>query len=91
MLFRFDSGNYLDLQEGTFTNTPPLHLNYAEGPVTSALKELLKVRLPSELSELHFPLQVRRELLNILERFYALHIAEFGRMKSTQILQEVLG
>ena len=81
---------FLDLQEGIFTNIAPLHPNYTEGPVTDALKELLKVRTPSELPELYIPYNIRKELLSVLERFYALHVSEFGKMKSTHILQEVL-
>jgi len=85
-----DTGNLLDLQEGIFTNTTPLHPHYAEGKVVVALKELLKVRLPHELNEVPLTNTLRREALQVLELFYALHIAEFGKMKSTAILQEVL-
>jgi len=85
-----DSGNLLDLQEGIFTNATPLHPHYAQGKVVVALKELLKVRLPRELTEIPLTNTVRREALQVLEQFYALHIAEFGKMKSTAILQDVL-
>lgn len=85
-----EQASFLDLQDGVFTNTTPLHPNYTEGSVTDALKELLKVRTPSELPELSLPYSIRKELLTVLERFYALHISEFGKMKSTHILQEVL-
>jgi len=85
-----ETGAFLDLQEGVFANTTPLHPNYTEGIVTTAIKDLLKVRTPSELPELHLPYNIRKELLSVLERFYALHISDFGKMKSTHILQEVL-
>jgi len=84
------SGHILDLQEGVFTNTPPLHVYSAEGKAVESLKDLLKVRLPHELSEISLTSTVRRELLQILEQYYALHIPEFGKMRSTSILQEVL-
>jgi DNA repair protein RecO (recombination protein O) len=85
-----EDGAILDLQEGIFTNTTPLHPHYTEGAVTAAWKEFLKVRTPSELPELQLPYMVRKELLVVIEQFYVLHIAEFGKMKSTQILHEVL-
>jgi DNA repair protein RecO (recombination protein O) len=85
-----ETGSFLDLQEGIFANTPPLHPNYTEGIVTDAIKDLLKVRTPSELPELQLPYHIRKELLSVLERFYALHVSEFGKMKSTHILEEVL-
>jgi DNA repair protein RecO (recombination protein O) len=85
-----DFGRYLDLQEGIFTDSKPSHVHYTEEAATEAIRELLKVRLPSELSELQWSNTTRRELLLILEQFYMLHIHDFGKMKSTSILQEVL-
>ncbi|MBI1780764.1 MAG: DNA repair protein RecO [Sphingobacteriales bacterium] len=44
----------------------------------------------SNLEQLLLNYEIRRSLLNNLQLFYALHIQEFGQLKSLLVLQEVL-
>ena len=83
--------NILDLQEGNFISERPLHNYYIEGENALLTSQLLKVMQPAELS--NFPLHhdVRRKLLQYYHSYYALHIQDFGTMKSLPVLREILG
>lgn len=80
----------LDLQEGKFTDLYPQHVYYVDGKTASLIFELLKVMQPAELSEVPMNHLQRRAILEALETFYALHLPEFGKMKTLQVLQTVL-
>ncbi len=81
----------LDLQDGNFVNNYPQHAYYADGKTAVLIFELLKVMQPAELKEVPMNHLQRRAVLDAIETFYALHIAEFGKMKTLPVLQEVLG
>ncbi|MFZ9718494.1 MAG: DNA repair protein RecO [Chitinophagaceae bacterium] len=80
----------LDLQEGSFVNHIPQHAQFIEGEDASLLAELMKVMQPHELNQIPMHHLQRRKLLEAMELYYALHIPEFGKMKSLPVLQEVL-
>lgn len=80
----------LDLKEGLFTTKPPAHLFYTDGKPAEALQELLRVMQPEELTQVPLSQELRRQLLEVIEVFYKLHIPEFGTMRTTPILKEVL-
>lgn len=80
----------LDLQEGRFTQDPPLHPHYAEEQAAHLCSQLLKVMQPAELSEIRTHHLLRRKLLSHLEIYYALHVPEFGRLRTVPVLQELL-
>ena len=52
--------------------------------------QLLKVRQPDELSQVGLNHHTRRVLLEAYQSFYAVHIQDFGSMKTLPILQAVL-
>ncbi|MBS1748883.1 MAG: DNA repair protein RecO [Bacteroidetes bacterium] len=80
----------LDLQEGFFTPSPPLHPYYASSQVAAIIAHLLKIMQPAELQQLVLNKYERRATLDTLIQFYSLHIHDFGAMKSLAVLQEVL-
>ena len=82
--------NILDLQEGEFVPERPAHNFFLEGDYSFLTSQLLKVMHPNELKEIRLHKEVRRVLLNAYAVFYALHIQDFGTMKSLPVLQEVL-
>ena len=84
------SKKILDLREGEFVKHLPLHPYYLQEPASAAVSQLLKVMQPLELHNIALPLAVRRELLESILQFYALHIQDFGVMKSLPVLQEIL-
>jgi DNA repair protein RecO (recombination protein O) len=83
--------NILDLQEGEFTHEQPAHPYFLEGDHSFITSQILKVMQPSELKQIRLNRETRKILLNAYGTFYALHIQDFGTMKTLPVLQEVLG
>jgi DNA repair protein RecO (recombination protein O) len=83
--------NILDLQEGNFVRDQPAHPNFIEGELAMITSQLLKVMQPFELEDVKLHHDKRRLLLQHYQDYYALHIADFGKMKTLMILHEVLG
>lgn len=79
----------LDLEEGGFISEHPHHRNFVEGENAALTSQLLKVMHPNELADLKMNHEVRRQLLLTLQAYYALHIPEFGNMKTLNVLHEV--
>ena len=81
----------VDLQEGMFVPERPDHFHFLEGKQAEVTSELLKIMQPEELEQLKLNHDFRRQLLFAYETYYALHIQEFGTMKTLTVLREVLG
>ena len=86
-----EKDRYLDLQDGQFTHEQPFHPHYLDEPFSSTTSQLLRTRHPDELSDLRLHHEARRYLLQSYLTFYAIHIQDFGLMKTLPVLQEVLG
>ena len=82
--------NYLDLQEGEFVHEQPVHPYFLADPYSHTISQLLKTLQPHELSSIHLNRDARRILMIACQQFYALHIQDFGTMKTLPVLQEVL-
>ena len=82
--------NYFDLREGVFTTQLPFHTDYAAPPLTDWLSQLIGLSLTQSHS-LRLNRTSRKQLLQTLLRYYALHIEGFGELRSPDILEEVLG
>lgn len=94
--FRVDDNSsvsniYLDLQEGSFVPQQPHHPYFLEGKEATVTSQLLKVMQPDELADIKLGHDFRRQLLHRLETYYALHIQDFGTLKTLPVLREVLG
>jgi DNA repair protein RecO (recombination protein O) len=84
------SAVYLDLQEGEFVHERPPHNYYLEPDDAAIISNLLKAMQPAELSHIRLNQETRRRLLHGMEMFYALHIQDFGTMKTLPVLEAVL-
>lgn len=84
------AANLLDLQGGNFIDHHPTHNYYLEGQASYLTSQLLKVQQPHELQEFQLNAAMRRVLLKAYQDFFALHVADFGQMKSVGVLQEIL-
>jgi len=82
--------NYLDLQEGEFVHEQPVHPYFLAEPHSYTTSQLLKTQLPHELNAIQLNKEARRILMIAYQQFYALHIHDFGSMKTLPVLQEVL-
>ncbi|HEY4060287.1 MAG TPA: DNA repair protein RecO [Puia sp.] len=85
-----DDCSILDLREGQFVAGHPHHPYVLEGTGSYITSQLLRVRHPEELQGLPLNQETRRELLRAYLSFYALHVPDFGEMKTLQVLQTVL-
>ncbi|MBK7432792.1 MAG: DNA repair protein RecO [Chitinophagaceae bacterium] len=81
---------FLDLSEGLFTPDQPVHPHFLAGEEAATTALLLKVMHPDELSSIQLNRTQRRQLLLRLTEYYALHIPDFGQMKTLMVLHEVL-
>jgi len=93
--FRFsdrytETATYLDLKEGEFLQDHPVHPYFLGYPYSFITSQLLKVMQPHELDQIKLNKDQRRILLQAYQTFYALHIQDFGVMKTLPVLQEVL-
>lgn len=91
MTDNFSSDNFvLDLQEGNFIDHQPTHPYFMDGKNAELTAQLLKVMQPDELDEFKLNGEIRRILLLKYLEYYALHIPDFGQMKTLMVLHEVL-
>ena len=80
----------VDLQEGMFVAEKPAHPYYLEDAQARATSQFLAVQFYNDLETIALNRFMRRELLQAYQTYLALHIADFGEMKSLAILQEIL-
>ncbi len=81
---------YLDLQEGFFTQTQPKHPNYLDDKAAEITSYILKVQHPNDLNNLKLNQEFRRFLLSSYETYYQLQISDFGSMKTLPVLREMM-
>lgn len=81
----------LDFKEGSFVAEQPAHPDFIDGEQAIITSQLLKVMQPFELEDIKLHHETRRKLLLHYQDYYALHIPDFGQMKTLAILHEVLG
>lgn len=82
--------NFLDLQEGYFTEERPGHLHYLESPLSEISSHLLKIMQPAELGDLPLNQDKRRQLLDAYEDFYSLHLPGFTPLRTLPVLRTIL-
>ncbi|MES1214522.1 MAG: DNA repair protein RecO C-terminal domain-containing protein, partial [Bacteroidota bacterium] len=93
--FRFtdnysNENSFLDLQEGSFVKEHPQHPHFLEDKQALITSQLLKIMQPEELEDIKLNHDFRRNLLYVYETYYALHIQDFGTMKTLPVLREIL-
>jgi DNA repair protein RecO (recombination protein O) len=85
-----EKNSYLDLREGSFVADPPPHPNYISNKGAAITSQILKTQRPGELEQLGLNQDIRRELLQGYEWYFAMHIQDFGSMKTLPVLREIL-
>jgi DNA repair protein RecO (recombination protein O) len=86
-----DTNIFLDLQEGSFVPVLPSHPHVLHEKQAAVTSQVLKVLQPEELREIKLNHEFRRQLLQAYTIYYALHIQDFGTMKTLPVLREILG
>lgn len=82
--------HFLDLQEGCFVKDQPLHQYHLIDREAAAVSHILKIRQPGELEQVYLNQDMRRRIMHGLEQFYALHVPEFGTLKTLPVLREIM-
>ncbi|MCW3462711.1 DNA repair protein RecO [Chitinophaga nivalis] len=81
---------YLDLQEGTFTDLPPHHVDHLD-PINSELTDqLFQCSEVQHLANVNMNKERRRKLMYAYLDFFRLHLPDFTEMHSPPILHEIL-
>ncbi|MBA4138963.1 MAG: DNA repair protein RecO [Segetibacter sp.] len=79
----------LDLQEGIFISGKPAHPYYIDGILAEAASKLLAINFYNDLESIHFSRSTRQQLLQSFQNYIALHVEDFGEIKSLPVLQEI--
>ena len=85
-----EKNSFFDLQEGMFVARRPTHPHLLEDKQAVVTSQLLKVMQPEELEDIRLNHEFRRNLLHAYETYYALHIQDFGTLKTLPVLKEIL-
>ncbi len=80
-------GDLFDMMEGRFISANPLHPHCMTADTSAALKTLLNANLND--TGVHIAKPVRRALMHDLLAYYRIHNAEFGQLKSLEVLEEL--
>jgi DNA repair protein RecO (recombination protein O) len=83
------SSPFLDLQEGRFTASKPSHTYYLDGVLAESTSQLLAINFYNDLEGLSFSRGIRKQLLQSYQNYIALHVHDFGEIKSISVLQEI--
>lgn len=80
----------LDLQQGFFIKETPSHPYYLVDDEAKITSNILHINNYNELETIALNRNVRRQLLMAYQQYIALHMTDFGEIRSLDILQEVL-
>lgn len=80
------NAQFFDLLEGQFTVLRPMHVNYADTFESKKISRLMEegFSFPGQYTK-----DERARILELLLRYYQLHIEGFGGLKSVSVLQEL--
>jgi DNA repair protein RecO (recombination protein O) len=84
----YSEESYFDMQNGVFTNRPPLHPHYLSREESRFFIRLFRITYEN-MSLYSFS---RRERVNVLHKiltYYRLHLPDFPELKSLPILQSI--
>ncbi|MDR1698759.1 MAG: DNA repair protein RecO [Prevotellaceae bacterium] len=77
---------YFDLQNGSFVPARPLHAHYLTPQWAEVIFHLTKMNY-SHLPQYRISREQRTEILRWLLDYYRLHVSDFGKLKSLDVLQ----
>jgi DNA repair protein RecO (recombination protein O) len=80
------AGSYFDLQNGAFCSLPPLHAYYLMPDWAEIIFQLTRMNYDN-LHQYSVSRGQRAEILRYLMDYYRLHLSDFGKLKSLEVLQ----
>lgn len=86
----FNNTTYiLDLQEGHFVESKPLHPYFIEKNLAEATSRLLSINFYNDLENIHLSRKTRQDLIKAYQNYIALHVEDFGEIKTVSILEQI--
>lgn len=85
-----EKNNMFDIREGKFSSDDTSVPDYISTDLSMYLSELSRAIHPDDLNEIKMNGITRLALLKEIERFYSWNIPDFGKIKSLDILQEII-
>ncbi|MBS4044103.1 MAG: DNA repair protein RecO [Chitinophagaceae bacterium] len=82
--------NILDVQEGFFTHQAPHHPYFIEPPLSTKVAQVLASNNLNELNVIALNKNIRRQMIDCFNQYFALHISNFIELKTLNVLKEVL-
>ncbi|MBN1926258.1 MAG: DNA repair protein RecO [Prolixibacteraceae bacterium] len=80
---------WLDLKNGHFTVTKPLHPTSPNPDDSKIISQLLSIEKPGQLYTLALSRQHRLRILEIIIEYYSTHFDNIGKINSISVLNEV--
>ncbi len=80
----------LDYQEGIFIASTPAHRNYMQEELSKSLSILILSPL-EEIGNVVLNRSARNEMIEHIQFFFQFHVPYFGKLKSPEILKQILG
>lgn len=84
----YTPASFFDMRAGEFVDYAPLHKDFLQ-PVEASRIALLMRMSPYNMHLFRFSHEERNHIVELLLRFYSLHIPGFREMKSWEVLREV--
>lgn len=79
---------YFDLKNGRFARVPPVHGDYAGPEISEKLTEFFSASFDG-IGEIILKGSMRNEILEVLIRFYSVHLPGLRNFRSLEVLKEV--
>ncbi len=83
------NANYFDLLNGGYISFEPPHFHFIDHTVTPFWKKLQNLSL-ADLSSLKLNKEIREKLLTAVLEYYRLHIKDFGKLRSLDVVKTLL-
>ncbi|HEU5054756.1 MAG TPA: DNA repair protein RecO [Hanamia sp.] len=83
--------NIFNLQEGIFSEEQSASPDHVNKEISHHIAEFLRALQPRELEKIKLNRRTRFTILKILENYYLWHVPEFGKMKTLNVLSEIMG
>lgn len=81
-------GRYFDLQDGVFTDLIPRHMAYLSESDTQTLRSCIEPELRN-YDQIKLTATERKRLLHQILQYYQHHVADFGEMRSLDVLESL--
>jgi DNA repair protein RecO (recombination protein O) len=85
-----EQNRIFDLEQGFFVAEEPTHSHFLDLEYSSLTSQFLKIGQARDLEHIRLNRDKRRILLLAYQHFYAVHLPDFGTMKSFPVLQAIL-